>query len=165
MTFTVTIRDAKPSDLAAINSIYNYYVPKSDCTMDLEPIALESRKLWFLDHGPEYPVIVAERDGEVLGWASLSKYRPRAAYRPTVEDTIYVRDDMRGVGIGGALLDELIARAKWNGYCSIMSVICANQSASLKIHQKKGFVEVGHLNKVGYKFDKWVDIKMLQLML
>ena len=165
MSFTVTIRDAKQSDLEAINEIYNFYVPTSACTMDLEPISLESRKLWFLDHGAEYPVIVAENEGEVLGWASLSKYRLRPAYRPTVEDTIYIKDDMKRMGLGEALLDELIARAKWNGFRSIMSVINAEQAASLELHRKKGFVEVGHLKQVGYKFDQWVDIKMLQLML
>jgi len=165
MSFTVTVRDAKRSDLDAINAIYNSYVPESSCTMDTDPISLESRQLWFLDHGSEYPVIVAEKDGEVLGWASLSKYRTRPAYRPTVEDAIYIRQDMRKIGIGEALLDELIARAKWNGYRSIMAVIESTQEGSLKLHSKKGFVEVGHLRQVGYKFDRWVDIKMLQLML
>lgn len=165
MSITITIRDAKDEDLEAINDIYNFYVPRSDCTMDIGPIPMEERRLWFNEHGPEHPIIVAEHEGDLLGWASLSKYRVRAAYRPTVEDAIYVRDDMKRMGIGGALLDELIARARWNGFRSIISVINAEHTPSLALHKKKGFIEVGHLHQVGYKLGHWVDIKMLQLLL
>ncbi|HSV42812.1 MAG TPA: GNAT family N-acetyltransferase, partial [Methanomassiliicoccales archaeon] len=111
MAMRTAIRLAEPKDLEPINAIYNHYVPSSDCTMETEPVSLEARRSWFSDHGPDYPVIVAVMDGTVVGWASISKYRPRAAYRPTVEDTIYVDPGYTGLRIGDALLGELIRLA------------------------------------------------------
>ena len=159
------IRDAIESDLEAINRIYNHYVPISDCTMDMEPVPMEGRRNWFFEHGLELPIIVAEIDLRVVGWASISKHRPRPAYRYTVEDAVYVSEDEREKGLGSRLLDELIARSRDLKYHSMIAVINANHEASLQLHRNKGFVEVANLREVGYKLGKWVDIKYMQLML
>lgn len=165
MSASVTVREAKLSDVEAINLIYNHYVPISDCTMETEPTSMEVRQLWFYEHGADLPILVAERNGEVVGWASLSKHRLRSAYRYTMEDAVYVRDDMRGKGVGSSLLDELIVRAESKGCRSIIAVINANHEASLGLHRKKGFVEAAHLREAGFKLGRWVDIKYMQLML
>ena len=106
------VRDARLDDSEAINEIYNHYVPISNCTMETEPVSIETRRIWFLEHGERYPILVCEVDGQVVGWASSSPHRVRAAYRYTVEDAIYVREDLRGKGVGGALLDEMVLRCQ-----------------------------------------------------
>lgn len=161
MDHAISVRPASEDDLEAINQIYNLYVPVSSCTMEMEPVSMDARRRWFLDHNERYPALVAEAMGEVVGWASLSPYRPRAAYRPTVEDAVYVHPDWRGKGVGEVLLDELIVRARELNYHNIMAVINASHEVSLSLHHKKGFREVGHLPQVANKFGTWVDIKML----
>jgi len=159
------VRDARLEDSEAINGIYNHYVPVSNCTMETDPVSIETRRIWFLEHGERFPVLVCESEGEVVGWASVSPHRVRAAYRYTVEDAIYVRDDMRGHGVGGALLDEMIVRVKALGYHSMVAVINAEQRPSLGLHASRGFVEAAYLRQVGFKLGKWQDIKYMQLVL
>ncbi|OPY31201.1 MAG: Acetyltransferase (GNAT) family protein [Methanomassiliicoccales archaeon PtaU1.Bin124] len=156
------VRDARLDDSEAINDIYNHYVPVSNCTMETEPVSIETRRIWFLEHGERFPVMVCEDDGQVVGWASISPHRIRAAYRYTVEDAVYVREDKRGKGVGGALLDKMIPRCQELGYHSIVAVINASQSPSLALHASRGFVEVAHLRQVGFKLGRWQDIKYMQ---
>jgi len=160
-----SIRPADPGDIASIMDIYNHYVLYSTCTFQTEPDTLESRRAWFRQHGDRYPVLVAESGGEVIGWGSLSKFHPRSSAWHTLEDSVYVRHDMRGKSVGKALLSELIARGKALGYHSIVAGIAHDQPASIALHEKLGFREVAHLLEVGYKLDTWIDVKMLQLML
>jgi phosphinothricin acetyltransferase len=123
---TARLRLATVADLVAINDIYNYYVPRSTCTYQLEPEPLEGRQAWFAAHPPDkYPVIVAElgseaSGGEVVGWGSLSKFRDRAAYDPTVEASVYIRHDHHREGLGELLLRDLIRRARELGYHSLI---------------------------------------------
>jgi L-amino acid N-acyltransferase len=159
------IRDAQRSDLDAINDIYNHYVINSTCTAQTEPEPREGRDQWFAEHTGKYSVIVAESEGHVVGWGSLSKYHRRYAYWPTVEDSIYVRYDMLHKGIGKALLEELILKARENGFHSIMGVISSEQLASIKLHESYGFKEVGHLREVELKFNRRLDVTFMQLML
>ncbi|MDQ2733366.1 MAG: N-acetyltransferase family protein, partial [Armatimonadota bacterium] len=107
----VQIRPATETDLDAINTIYNYYVHHSTCTYALEPTGYDERRAWFVERGPAFPVLVAERDGEVIGWGSLSPFHPRPAYRFTVENSIYVRHDSLALGIGTGLLAHLMEDA------------------------------------------------------
>ena len=102
------IRDAKGSDIEAINDIYNYYVLNSTCTAQTEPESREGRERWLQEHTGRYAAIVAEADGQVVGWGSLSKYHQRYAYWPTSEDSIYVKHDLLHRGIGKMLLEALI---------------------------------------------------------
>jgi L-amino acid N-acyltransferase len=160
-----TIRDATGKDLAAINTIYNYYVENSTCTYQTEPDTLEERAEWFAAHGAKHPVIVAEWDGEVVGWGSLSPFRGRCAYRFTVENSIYIRGDMHRRGIGRALLTELMERAAALGHHTIIAAISAEQAPSVALHERAGFVKVAHLREVGFKAEQWLDVVYMQLML
>lgn len=161
-----TIRLATPADLPAINDIYNYYVPRSTCTYQLEPETLESRQAWFQAHSPEkYPVTVAELDGQIAGWGSLSKFRDRAAYDGTVEASIYIRHDSHRRGLGRTLLTDLIDRARAIGYHTLIGGCSADQTASLALQESLGFTRVAHFKEVGYKFDQRLDVIFLQLIL
>lgn len=161
----IQIRPASSADLAAINAIYNHYVVNSTCTYQTEASTEAERAAWFEAHGPKHPVTVAERGGEIVGWGSLSKFHPRAAYGNSVENSVYVRHDLHGQGIGSALLLDLIARAKALGHHCILALISADQTRSIALHAKAGFVEVGHLREVGHKYDRWLDVIYMQKML
>src|SRR5262245_26544094 len=112
-----TLRLATEADLPEINDIYNYYVHRSTCTYQLEPETLDARTDWFHHHPPEkYPVTVAEIDGQIAGWGSLSKFRDRAAYDGTVEASVYIRDGLHRRGLGRLILADLIQRARAAGF-------------------------------------------------
>ena len=162
---TITIRAAAPADLGAINDIYNHYVLHSTCTYQEEPEPLESRRQWFQHHGDRHPVIVAEVDGQVIGWGSLSPYHARSAYRHTVENSVYVHHRHHRRGIGSRLLQELITRARGLGHRAIIAGIDADQPASIALHAKFCFEEVGHLRQVGFKFGRWLDVIYMELLL
>jgi phosphinothricin acetyltransferase len=156
---------ARETDLDAINRIYNHYVLHSTCTYQEEPSTPEERAAWFAAHGPQHPVTVAERDGEVLGWGSLSKFHPRSAYGRTVENSVYVRNDCHHQGIGAALLGDLLERGKSLGHYSVIALIDSQQRGSIALHEKFGFVEVGRLREVGFKFGRAGDVVYMQRML
>ncbi|HEX4793264.1 MAG TPA: GNAT family N-acetyltransferase [Humisphaera sp.] len=159
------IRPATAADLPTINSIYYHYVLHSTCTYQTEPSTAEERATWFAAHGHDYPVTVGTRDGEVIAWGSISRFHVRAAYRPTVEDSVYIRHDLLGQGIGRQMLDDLIARAIALGYHSMMALISADQEPSIRLHTRAGFAKIGHLREVGRKFDRWLDVAYMQRML
>jgi phosphinothricin acetyltransferase len=159
------IRLATPADLPAINEIYNYYVLNSTCTYQEEPSTDAEREIWFIAHGPKHPITVADADGAIVGWASLSPFHPRSAYRGTLENSIYVHHDRQRQGIGNALLLDCIERAKSIGHHTIIAGIDLEQAASVHIHQRAGFEKVAHLKEVGFKFGRWLDVVYLQLML
>jgi L-amino acid N-acyltransferase YncA len=159
------IRPATEGDLEAINTIYNHFVLHSTCTYQTEPEPLSGRRTWFEAHGRHHPITVAERDGQIVGWGSLSRFHPRSAYSRTVEDSLYVRHDMHGQGIGRALLIDLIARAKALGHHTIIGLISADQAHSIRLHETMGFTRAAYLREVGFKFDRWLDVAFLQLML
>lgn len=160
-----TIRLATLADLPAINEIYNHYVLNSTCTYDEEPTSAAEREVWFLGHGPQHPITVAERGAEIVGWASISPFRTRPAYRRTVENSVYVRHDRQRQGIGAALLADSIERAKALGHHTIIAAIDQEQAASVSIHQRLGFEQVAMLKQVGFKFGRWLDVVYLQKML
>ena len=160
----VSIRPATPDDLPAINAIYNHFVLHSTCTYQETPSTADERAAWFAAHGPNHPIIVAERDGEVVGWGSLSKFHPRSAYGKTVENSVYVRHDLHRQGIGGVLLAELLERAKSAGHHTVLALIDTAQRGSIALHEKLGFTEVARLREVGFKFGQWLDVVYLQRM-
>jgi phosphinothricin acetyltransferase len=159
------VRAATLDDALGIVTIRNHYIACSDCTMQTVPQTVSEERAWLEEHGDRFPVLVAEADGEVVGYASLSSYRPRPAYSCTVEDSVYVRHGFLGKGIGDALLTELIIRGRESGFHSIVGIIGARQEASLRLHRKHGFQDVGTLREVGFKFDHYLDISFLQLIL
>lgn len=157
------IRPAVEADLPAINDIYNHYVLHSTCTYQEEPETLEDRQRWFRRHGEKHPVIVAEANGQVAGWGSLSPFHPRSAYRHTVENTVYIHHALLGQGIGSLLLQELIDRSGDLGHRAIIALIDGDQAASVALHAKFGFDKAGHLKGVGFKFGRWLDVVYMQL--
>ena len=159
-----TIRLAQRDDLATINDIYNRFVLHSTCTYQEEAEPLVSRQAWFERHGARHPITVAEMDGQIVGWGALSPFHARSAYRFTVENSVYVDREHHRTGIGDRILTDLIVRARAIGHHTIVALIDAGQEASLAIHAKHGFVKVAHLAQVGYKFDRWLDVVYMQLM-
>jgi len=166
MNRNISIRLATADDLKAINDIYNYYVLASTCTYQEEKETLESRRRWFEHHSPEtFPVIVAEQEGRVLGWGSISPYHTRIAYRFTVENSVYVHHEHLRQGIGAAILKDLVERARAIGYHAIIAAIDGSQGASIELHTKFGFAKVGQFREVGFKFGTWLDVVYLELQL
>jgi L-amino acid N-acyltransferase len=159
------IRAVIPGDAAAISDIYNEAVLNSTATYQEITETLEDRLQWLAGHGPEHPVLVAEIDGVLAGWASLSRFHPRSAYRFTVENSVYIHVDHRRRGLGRALMEDLIERAHQLGYRSIVAGISGDQEPSLRLHHSLGFKEVGRLREVGFKFGRWLDVVTMQLEL
>jgi len=161
-----SLRLATPADLSAINDIYNYYDDRSTCTYQTQHETLADREAWFADHpSDKYPVIAAEIDGVVVGWGSLSKFRPRAAYAPTVEASIYIHHAYHRRGLGRMLLTDLIARARAAGFHSLIGGASADQAASLALQESLGLRPVARFVEVGFKFGRWLDVVYMQLML
>lgn len=161
----ITIRLAGAHDLEAINDIYNHYVLHSTCTFQLDPDSPERRRAWLEGHGPEHPVTVAEAGGQVVGWGSLNRYHPREAYARTVENSIYVHHAWRRRGVGRALLEDLIARARDVRHHTMLACISADQAGSIALHEAHGFQQAAHLRELGWKQGQWLDVVLLQLLL
>ena len=161
----VEIRLARPADAEAIRQIYNAEVTGSTVTFDLVPRSLADQEVWLEARSGAMAVIVAEHDGEIVGFASLSPYKERPAYATSVEDSVYVRADQRGTGVGRALLDELLEVASARGFHTVMARIVGHHEASIALHRAVGFEPVGIEREVGRKFGQWLDVMIMQRML
>ena len=162
---SLTIRPARIDDLPAINAIYNHFVLHSTCTYQTEPETPEGRAAWFANHGAKHPGTVGELDGKVVAWGSLSRFHARAAYGRTVENSVYVHPDQHRRGYGRALLVDLIERAGTLGHHAIIALIDADQAPSVRLHEAAGFVQVGLLKEVGFKFNRWLHVVYMELVL
>ena len=157
------IRSATAADAPAIASIYSHFVLTSDATLELEPpdaAEITRRMADVMARG--MPYLIAEVDGFVAGFAYAGAFRPRPGYRFTVEDSVYLRPEFAGKGLGRRLLGELIAAAKAAGCHQMVGVIGGENLASMAMHRSQGFVDVGVLRGVGFKFDRWVDVTLMQ---
>jgi L-amino acid N-acyltransferase YncA len=161
----ITIRPATVDDCSAINDIYNHYVLTDTCTYQTEPDTLVARRTWFAQHGGAHPVLVAEQHGQVVAWGALSAFHPRFGYRFSVEDSVYVHRDCLRRGLGRALLSELLPLARGLGHHTVIALISADKAGSITLHEQFGFRRTAVLREVGYKFDTWLDVAFLQLML
>ncbi len=163
----MTIRPATRADCPGILAIYNDAVLTTTATYDYEPRTLEQRQTWFDDHERGgFAVFVAEDDaGRIVGWSALNRYHDRPGYRFTTENSIYIAADSRGQGLGKLLLAPLIAAARAKGLHAIIAAIDATNEASVRLHAGFGFVTVGQFKQVGYKFDRWLDVKYMELVL
>jgi len=160
------LRLAERRDAEAIRSIYNPEVLESTVTFDLVPRTLEDQLAWIDDHAGGHPAIVATDGADtVLGFGSLSPYRPRAAYSTTVEDSVYVHRDARGAGVGAALLGELVRLGTAHGFHSAIARIVGNHEASIALHSGCGFSTIGTEREIGRKFGRWLDVVLMQRML
>jgi L-amino acid N-acyltransferase YncA len=165
MTDEITIRPAKPADLAEINAIYNHYVTHSTCVWTTQPCSESERRAWYEEHGPTMPVLVAESDGRIVGWGALGSFRPAYTAAGTLEDSVYVHPDLHRRQIGSRLLAALIEAARRLGLRSLLANVSADQTPSIRLHEKFGFRQVAHLRDVGQKFNQRFDAVYLQLHL
>lgn len=161
----LTFRTATAADAPALVDIYNYYVETSTVTFDLDKWTAAD-----MEHKIEtvaqlsMPFVVVEIEGDIVGYGYLSTWRDKCAYETTMENTLYLRNDSRGLGIGQPLLDEIVRRGAAAGVREIIAVISASTDAvpSIRLHEKAGFVRVGEMPNVGRKFDEWLGVVMMQ---
>ena len=159
------LRLARIEDAEAIRQIYNAEVTGSTVTFDLVPRTLADQVAWLEARSGAMAVVVAEKEMEVVGFAALSPYRSRPAYATTVEDSVYVRHDQRGAGVGRSLLAHLVEVAATRGFHTVMARIVGGHDASIALHTSVGFEVVGVEREVGRKFGRWLDVVLMQRML
>ncbi|MEZ5841269.1 MAG: N-acetyltransferase family protein [Hyphomicrobiales bacterium] len=157
------IRDARDGDLEAILAIYNDAVVNTTAIWNETLVDLENRRAWLAARQEAgFPVLVAADGAEVFGYASFGTFRPIDGFHPTVEHSIYIRPESRGRGIGGPLLEALVARAEALGKHVMVAAIDAGNDGSIRFHARNGFVEVGRMPEVGIKFGRRLDLVLLQ---
>lgn len=158
------IRPAAAADLSVIAEIYGHHVLHGTASFETEPPTLEEmawRHAAVTSHG--LPYLIAEMEGGVVGFAYAGPYRPRPAYRFTVEDSVYIRHDRAGKGIGRSLLNEVLELCEQAGSKQMIAIIGDSENAaSIRLHQSAGFDHVGVLRNVGLKFGRWLDTVIMQ---
>jgi phosphinothricin acetyltransferase len=159
----LVIRPYTPIDIPAVTRIYGHYVRDTVITFETEePDEAEMANRFSTIASKGHPLLIAEQDGQVIGYAYASTYRPRAAYRFTCEDSIYLAPEAVGKGLGGRLLARLIEDSAKAGLKQMLAVITAERANSIRLHEKHGFRFVGRYEALGYKFDRWLDIVHMQ---
>ncbi|MBD27160.1 MAG: GNAT family N-acetyltransferase [Acidimicrobiaceae bacterium] len=161
----IQIRLAKQKDAKAIQEIYNHEVRNSTATFDLVERTTQQQEEWLDERSGAFSVLVAEMGSKILGFASLSPYKARAAYRTTVEDSIYINEEFRNQGIAGELLSHLLEVAESSGFHAVIARIGGANEASIYLHQRFGFEIVGTEKEIGRKFGKWQDVVVMQTII
>ena len=162
----VYIRIATENDLQQTLDIYNEIIANSTAIFQYEPQTLEMRKSWFAEKKEKnFPVFVAEEDNMIVGFSTFGQFRNWQAYQYSVENSVYVKAECRGKGISKLLMQPLINAARQMHLHTIIAGIVADNEASIALHKQFGFVEVAHFKEVGYKFNRWLDLKFFQLIL
>jgi L-amino acid N-acyltransferase len=161
---------ARPDDhdAEATRQIYNHEVTTSTVTFDLVPRSLDEQRRWIGARSGAHAVVIAEdaeRDGEIVGFGSLSPWRDRPAYSTSVEDSVYVRRDHQGRGVGKTLLTELVRVGRAHGFHAVFARIVGGHESSVALHRSLGFEVVGTEREVGRKFGKWLDVVVMELLL
>lgn len=160
-----TIRDALPIDAAEIAQIYNHYTANTIITFEEDAVSVDIINERINEvQVSELPWLVAEQDGKVLGYAYSSKWKGRCAYRYSTEVTVYMGPDHVGKGIGSALYSKLLRALKFQGIHVAIAGIALPNEASIKLHEKMGFLKVAHFQEVGFKFNRWIDVGYWQLI-
>jgi L-amino acid N-acyltransferase len=166
---TLTLRLASLGDAEQIRQIYNHEVSNTVATFDLVPRSLADQQQWIADRSGAFAAIVAvdpaDELGEVVAFGSLSPYKDRAAYRTSVEDSVYVRANRSGQGIGKLIVADLLRVASVSGFHTVFARITASSQASIALHRSCGFELVGIEREVGRKFNKWLDVVIMQALL
>jgi L-amino acid N-acyltransferase YncA len=158
-------RLASLDDAEAIRTIYNREVAGSTVTFDMVPRSLEDQLAWLDEHSGAHPAVVALDDrGSMAGFGSLSPWRPRPAYRTSVEDSVYVDPAFQGQGVGKGLLCELVSLSASHGFHTVLARIVGGHEASIALHKACGFEIVGVEKEVGRKFGRWLDVVLMQLL-
>jgi phosphinothricin acetyltransferase len=157
---------AAPGHAEGLRSIYNREVETGTATFDISPRSVEDQLEWIDEHSGAHPAVVAVSDeGEVVGFGSLSPYRPRAAYSTSVEDSVYVAEEFQGLGIGRAVLEELLRLAEAHGFHAVLARIAGGNEASVALHLACGFELIGTEHQVGRKFGRWLDVVCMERLI
>ena len=159
---SAVVRAASVEDAASIAAIYNHAVLNTTATFDTETKSAEDRATWLTGRARQHPVIVAEEDGAVVGWGAFLPYSDRSSYASTVEMSVYIDPAHVRTGLGSMLSRELLDMAMGIGVHNILSRICSENVASLAMAERLGFRVVGTMHEVGRKFDRWLDVVMLE---
>jgi len=160
----MTIRDATLADAPGILAIHNEAVRTTTAIWDETEVDLDDRATWLRERlSAGFPVLVAEVDGVVAGYASYGPWRPKSGYRHTVENSLYVLASHHGRGLASALFDALVVRAREQGLHRMVAMIESSNVISVDLHARRGFVVVGQMSQVGSKFDRWLDLTIMQL--
>jgi len=161
----VEIRPPHLADATAIAEIYNEAILTTVATFDTDVKDAAERIRWLEAHGETHPVLVAEVEGKVVGWASLTRWSERKAYDLCAETSFYVFASHQGQGIGRALMTRLMAESRRLGFRTLIARIAADSVESIHLHEKFGFSHAGTLRQVGWKFGRWLDVVMMQIVL
>jgi phosphinothricin acetyltransferase len=165
MDTKLIIRLATLDDLSAITDIYNQAVLKTNATFDITPRSLREQRKWFSRHDSRHPILVAQWDNEVVGWASLGFWSERAAYADTAEISMYIGEGHRGRGIGRELTGAIIEAGREAGIHTIVSCITEGNAASLHLGKELGFRRIGVIKEAGCKFGRLLDVYLNQIIL
>ncbi len=156
------IRDTKIEDINKIVEIYNHYIKNTTITFEYDPVTDEIMTERFLKYSEKYAYLTAEMNGEVLGYAYGSAIWERAAYKYSAELSVYLNKNSLQKGLGTALYNELIPRLQKKGFKNLYARIALPNEESIALHKKFGFFECGRFTEIGYKFDRWVDLAVLE---
>jgi L-amino acid N-acyltransferase YncA len=163
---SIIVRDCRDADLPAILDIHNDAILHTTAIWTYAPADLANRRALLADRRARgFPYLVAEDAGTIVGYASFGAFRPFDGYHRTVEHSVYVHRERRGQGIAGLLMPPLIASAERLGMHVMIGAIEASNAASIRLHEKLGFAETGRLREVGFKFDRYLDLVLMQKML
>ena len=160
------IRTATAADAQGLAEIYNHAVENTVAILNETLVDAENRAAWVAQRQNDgFPVLVAEEDGQVIGYASYGPWRPFHGFRETVEHSVYVRDGQRGKGLGRQLMQALIDQAKADGLHMMVAAVTAGNDASIRLHEALGFEVTARMPQVGQKFGDWLELIFLQLRL
>lgn len=159
------IRRVTPADAAAITRIYNHYVLETTVTFEIAAVTVEEMRRRIEEISTSFPYYIMEQDGEIVGYAYVHLWKERAAYSRTLETTVYLSHTARHQGIGRALMEPLIADCRRLGYRALIALITEENSESCAFHEKLGFCQVAHFDRVGEKFNRLLDVYAYELYL
>jgi L-amino acid N-acyltransferase YncA len=162
---SLSIRKVSPEDAPQICAIYNHYIRETVITFEQQPLSVAEMQARIESYASSHAWLVAERDGQLLGYAYATRWRSRAAYDHTVESTVYVADAARGSGIGRPLYLALLEALRQQSIHAVVGCIALPNPASVALHEKCGFEKVAHFAQVGRKFDQWIDVGFWQILL
>jgi L-amino acid N-acyltransferase len=158
------LRPATLQDVPGMTEIYNEAILSTTAHYYAEPKSLDERIRWFHDHGDRHPIYVAEKDGHILGWASLTRWSVYPAFEDSAESSFYIHREHRGKGLGKALLKKVIQEGEAKGLHTIVARILDGNPASIRIHEQLGFTHTGVIREIGKKFGRYIDLVLMQRM-
>jgi len=158
----IQIRTAKMEDIKGITEIYNDAIKNTISTFDTQTKTIEEQKEWFKSHGAKNPIIAAEEDKEILGWAALSQYSTKCAYSDFAEISLYVKKEKQGQEIGKQLIQKIVEEGKKAGLHALLARITEGNKKSIHLHEIVGFHHVGILREAGFKFGKRLDVYLME---